>query len=676
MNKRNLSKTGSLLVFRKWKNKGYAVFNSLNRVVKIAVLAVAYSIVTNPLSGFTQQIPGDTVLSGEELDEVVISADRIGLQTDESMRVVQVITREEIASLPVQHIAELIETISNADVRQRGPNGVQADIGIRGGSFNQTLILLNGVKINDPQTGHHNLNLPVELRDITRVEILEGPGARLYGGNAYSGAINFVTEPGKKSEAVFTAVAGENKYFDSGVSLRLPKNKSAHFFSVSKSYCDGYIDNTDFSKKNIFYHGKFNKLSLQTGYNASKFGATTFYSAKYPEQYEETSTYFASLKYKGGRKIIYSPVVYWRGHQDYYTLFRKTPEYYRNDHFTNVLGAEINARVFSAIGRTAFGAEIRYESILSTALGEEYGDSIRVFGAKDRYYNKKAERLNASVFVDHLYKGSNYSISGGGLLFFFENYFGFFPGLEAYIPVIKPFGIFAGVNKAFRLPTFTELYYPGLTNVGNPILKPEECITYEIGVKTQKENFQIKTAAFYRQGHNTIDWVREPENHLWESSNITELNTFGAEIIGSIKIYRLLNEFSRIRDLSFTYCYIDANSSSGQFISKYAMDYLRHKLSFSTVISLPLQLYTSISVIYSNRMGSYTDKDLNEIDYLPATLVDYKITRDINNLRLFIEVANLLNIKHTDIGAIPLPGRWVKIGLVYRNELRKRTNNH
>lgn len=662
MNKRKLSKTGSLLVFRKWKNKGYAAFNSLNKVVKIAVLAISYSIVINPLTGFTQQLPGDTVLSGEKLGEVVISADRLSLLAEESMRVVQVISREDIADLPVQHIAELIEAISNADVRQRGPNGVQADIGIRGGSFNQTLILLNGIKMNDPQTGHHNLNLPIELRDIIRVEILEGPGARLYGGNAFSGAINFVTEAGEKTETELTLIGGENGYFDSGLSLRHPSHKGGHFISFSRKSCNGYIDNTDFSATNLFYHGKFAGFELQTGTNSRKFGATTFYSAQYPEQYEETSSYFASVKYSGGKKIRISPAVYWRGHQDYYTLFRKTPEYYQNDHFTNVLGLDVNGRFFSEYGRTAFGLETRYESILSTALGKEFGDSIRVYGSDNRFFDKQIQRQNASFYVDHFYKTKSISISTGGLFYFSELYSNFFPGMEVLVPINKHFSLFAGLNKAFRLPTFTELYYPGLTNIGNSELKPEESFTIETGIKTKTEVVSIKTAVFYREGTNIIDWIRKPEESLWESSNITELNTFGGEIIAKIKPHSTGKKNERFKNITLSYCYLDATKTSGDYISKYALDYLKHKLGITTIIQIPFKVIASISINYQDREGGYTDFNLQEIEYSPVYVVNIKISRSIKNFDVFVEATNLFDSQYTDIGAIPLPGRWIRGG--------------
>ena len=127
---------------------------------------------------------------------------------------VSVIPREEIEYAPVTSIQELLEYVAGVDVRQRGAEGVQADISIRGGTFDQTLILLNGVNITDPQTGHHNLNLPVSINQIERIEILEGPAARVYGPNAFSGAINIVTRQPDKTSWKLAIEGGSFGYFD------------------------------------------------------------------------------------------------------------------------------------------------------------------------------------------------------------------------------------------------------------------------------------------------------------------------------------------------------------------------------------------------------------------------------------------------------------------------------
>ena len=187
-----------LSYFRKWTRQSYSIFNSIKKECVISSLLVAYLLVATPQNSFAQ---ADTVLvnNNRKLDEVVVSAQRASVTYSQMARVVTIMDKEAIESAPVQSLQDLLEYVLNVDVRQRGNHGVQADVSIRGGSFDQTMILLDGVNITDPQTGHLSLNLPVDIESIERVEVLQGPGARVYGPNAFSGAINFITGTGNKN---------------------------------------------------------------------------------------------------------------------------------------------------------------------------------------------------------------------------------------------------------------------------------------------------------------------------------------------------------------------------------------------------------------------------------------------------------------------------------------------
>ena len=118
------------------------------------------------------------------IENVVIQQNRLNLPLTEQSRFIEVIDKEEIQSLPVNNIPELLQFTGAVDIRRRGVNGVQSDAGIRGSTFNQILVLINGVRMSDPQTGHHMMNLPVALEDIKRIEIIKGPAARIFGMNA------------------------------------------------------------------------------------------------------------------------------------------------------------------------------------------------------------------------------------------------------------------------------------------------------------------------------------------------------------------------------------------------------------------------------------------------------------------------------------------------------------
>ena len=345
-----------MFTFKRWGRKSYSLFSVLKKPVRIGVLLAVYTTVTEPEIGFAQT---DTTKVSMEynLDEVKVSAQRTPVAFSQVARIISVVSREEIEAAPVQSIQELLEYALSVDVRQRGVHGVQADISVRGGSFDQTLILLNGINISDPQTGHYSLDLPVSLKSIQRIEILEGPAARVFGPNAFSGAINIITSSFDKTNLKFDLGIGQHLLTDANVSGNVNSGSFHQFMAFNRMSSDGYIDNTDFKTWNAFYQTKLETkpgiLDFQIGRTNKAFGANSFYSAAYPNQFEETKTTFASVKFETGTKFHVSPSVYWRRHQDRFELFRDSPpDWYKghNYHLTDVFGSNLNAWFPSRFG--------------------------------------------------------------------------------------------------------------------------------------------------------------------------------------------------------------------------------------------------------------------------------------------------------------------------------------
>jgi len=140
----------------------------------------------------------------QELEEVVVSSSRIDLPLSENSRTIKVIQAQEIQKSSATSLADLLQRVAGIDVRRRGAQGMQADLYIRGGSFDQTLLLIDGIKVDDPQTGHHTLNIALPLELIERIEIIKGPAARVFGQNAFTGAINIVTKKKLEGKGVAT----------------------------------------------------------------------------------------------------------------------------------------------------------------------------------------------------------------------------------------------------------------------------------------------------------------------------------------------------------------------------------------------------------------------------------------------------------------------------------------
>ncbi len=610
----------------------------------------------------------DTIL----LNETEVLSTRIpGLYTETS-RVIQIITKAEIEKAPVQSLQELLEYAMNIDVRQRGDFGVQADISIRGGSFEQTLILLNGIKMNDPQTGHHSMNLPVDLQDIDRIEILGGPGSRIFGANAFAGAINIITASKKENRLKISLMGGEHQLYGENASLSLTGKKLQHYLSVGKKGSAGYMKNTDFNISNIFYQTAYDiknsRITTQFGYNDKQFGANSFYSAKYPDQFEQTRVFFANAGFQILKNYKFTSNIYYRRHQDRFELFRDNPPAWyttHNYHLTQTYGAETNFSFNSSFGKTAIGAEFRSENILSNVLGLPMKDTLDVPFESKGVFTKSKHRENIGLFIEQAYTLKKFSVSAG----MFSNWNTQFnwninAGLDASFDITHNIKWFVTVNQSMRLPTFTDLYYVGPTNLGNIDLKPEEAISYETGFKYFSAAINGHIAVFRRDGKNLIDWVKPEGATKWESRNITRVISNGLEISAKINLNQVINKHFFINSINLSYSYLDLEKTSELYVSYYALDYLRNKF----IATLNHRIYKNIkgswTFCYQERKGTYTDiSSGNETPYDAFVTVDTRITYEQKNWNVYVEAANLLDVQYQDIGNILMPGRWLRTGL-------------
>ena len=368
MNQKSLVRQANhVATFRKFGRKGYSIFQSLHKVVRIGCLSVCYLLFAIPANAERNMIIAghDTINTMKDIavEEVVVSAQRAPVAFSQVARIVKVIGKEEIQSAPVQSLQDLLRYALDVDIRQRGGLGVQSDISMRGSSFDQVLILLNGININDPQTGHHSLNLPVSFDAIDRIEILEGPASRIFGPDAFSGAINIITGTSDRSNVKIRLSHGQNGYYDAGLSGTFISGKVTNFVSFDHRTSDGYIKNTDFKLTDAFYQGKLTtkagNLDWQLGHTERGFGANSFYTPAFPDQYEHVKTTFASIKLETGHKLHFTPSVYWRRNQDHFELFRYPeliPSWYTTDnyHLTDVYGTNLNAWFTSSFGKTAY----------------------------------------------------------------------------------------------------------------------------------------------------------------------------------------------------------------------------------------------------------------------------------------------------------------------------------
>lgn len=572
-------------------------------------------------------------------EEVVVTARKLPALLSEITRSVTVIDRSEIESIPVHSVQDLLEYALGVDLRQRGPLGVQADASIRGGTFEQALILIDGIKVSDPQTGHHNLNLPLTPEDVERVEVLKGSGSRLYGPNAFTGIINIITRKERHKYVSLGAIAGDHEFAEGHTSLSFPVAASSHRISLGKKKSEGYRPNTDFDTFTISWSSALQvasgEINFFAGHVDKEFGANSFYSDRFPNQWEHTKTTFlhagAHLKKNG---VTFSPRAYWRINKDDFVLDRERPEWYRNFHTTNTTGLEFQLSFTSKFGRTAFGGEVGKEWIESTGLGSH-------------------SRTKGGIFFEHQVAPVRHFVVIAGAFAYRYSDWGWriWPGLEFGLRLSEETRLYASLSRSFRVPTYTELYYSDPANKGNPGLKPEEAMEYEIGTHTRRETIEWNISLFRRKGKNLIDWVRPEKAYPWEAHNITRLNTNGVEM--KVRIWpEKLWDHSPVSRIQASYAFLDSKRKVTDLDSKYVLDYLKNQFLLDVEHNLLLSLKQDWRIRYEKRQG-----------YREHILVDTRIFWRSRALEFFLEVTNLFDVQYTEIGIIPMPGRWVMGGI-------------
>ncbi len=665
--------------FKQWRGNNYAVFNSMHKVLRIGTLLAVYF----SLFGFKQtlaQVDTTSLNKKISLEEVEVSARRAPAVYSEVGRVLHIISKKEIESLPVYSVQDLLRYAMNVDVRQRGPLGIQADVSIRGGSFDQVMILFNGINVTDPQTGHLSLNLPVSMQSIERVEILEGPGARVYGPGAFSGAINFVTGSKTKDNVTVNAMGGQHGLYNFAANTTISTGKLKSYAAADISSSDGYIENTDFKNHSLFYQGQYDfgyeKLDFQLGHNNKAFGANAFYTPKYPNQFEQNKTTFASLKLTSGKKVKVTPAIYWRRHHDRFELFRNNPASWyggHNYHMTDVFGGNLNMVIPWKFGKTSVGGEVRSENIWSNNIGYDMENTLPVPGEGDAVFTKSYSRANSSVFLEHMYTTGRFSMSAGVLMNWnsaLDYKFRFFPGVDVSYWITDEFKAFASLNKSLRMPTFTDLFYTGPTNIGNPDLKPEEALTYEGGLKYSKQWLSSQASVFYREANNLIDWGRLEGEEKYKTRNLSQMNSVGFTFQGRIDFESLLNQ-DHLRGFTFGYSMIDQDKDNlPGYESVYVLDYLKTKVNLGLDLRLISKLNAVINVNYQDRNGAYnkyipTDDGYIEVptDYKPFWLTDLRLQWTEQNYKIYVDANNLFDTTYYDLGNVPQPGLWLKAGV-------------
>jgi vitamin B12 transporter len=600
----------------------------------------------------TAQINGDS--SSIKIDEVIIQANRLQLPVSENSNTVNIITRQQLENNPVHSVAEALQNVAGLDIRQRGVHGIQADVSLRGGTFDQVLILINGVKMADPQTGHHALNIPLNMDNIERIEILKGPAARIYGANAFAGAINIVTRTPDKAFVNINLEGGQNSLGAISISAALPKGDFNQYFSVGRQFSDGYRFNSDYDISNYLYQAEYKidatqKLDVMGTFTDREFGANRFYGGTsdfWKNQYEEIQTSLFNIGHqKVTDKFAIKTRFNWRRNQDEYLLIRDEPNFYRNLHISNVLTLESHANFHSELGTTGVGVELSSVYLRSNNLGKRDHQIATLF------LEHRASFLNNKIDLTPGIAISQYSNFGARL----------FQGIDLGYKISKGVKLFGNMGYTWRIPTFTDLFYEDAGNMGNDKLEPESALSYEFGVKYDANGVRANLSWFLRDGTDLIDWTKAADTLKWQPNNISNLAMMGIDASIDFNPTARFGKDFFLKNIRLGYTFIDAEVPQNIVgISRYVLENLNHQFTARIDYRIGGKLFHNISY-------KYIDRETMD-DY---SLIDTKFYWKADNYSIYLAANNLLDVEYFETNLVQMPGTWIYGGVKIRLDYSK-----
>jgi vitamin B12 transporter len=553
-------------------------------------------------------------------------------------RSIEVIDRARIEALPARSVLDVVARALGVDLQARSP--AQADLAIRGAGFEQVLVMVDGVPVNDDQTGHFHLDLAVPLDAVERIEVLRGPASALYGSAAVGGVVNIVTRAGGR-ELTARAQGGSFGAAAVGVAAGLQRTGTSARVSADWDRADGHRPGTDHdiiqARAAVDHDLAGGSLRAHAGWAARDFGANAFYAPF--DSYEETRALTASLGWLSApATLTLEPRVSFRQHEDDFILVRDNPALYRNEHRSRQTAGELVARWAppAARVRVAAGTEAAVSTLASNALGDRREDRLALFGEVAAGDAAGALLTTGLRFDRHSTFGSHLS-----------------PSIAAGIRVAPRLRLRASAGSGFRAPSWTDRYYADPANIGNPDLDAETFWTAELGARlTAATAVQLDVSAFVRHATGMIDWARPagaPESEPWRTMNVERARFTGLEsslttVAGPVGV-TLRGSLLSVR----------AETDEG-LTSKYALRPLTRTLAIEA--AAPIAAGFAIAgrgALYRRAGGDGWH------------LVDARVSRDTGRLQLFLDMTNPTGAKYADVSDRPAAGRaWGLGGRVRR----------
>ena len=618
------------------------------------------------------------------LDQVLVSASRIQSKKFESGKNITVISQKEIAQLPVNSVDELLQYVGGVNINNRGGFGVQSDIGMRGSTFSQVLVLVDNQRINDPLTAHFNNYLPIPMSEVHHIEIIRGSASASFGADAVGGIIHVKT---KTYQALFNKQefasssgnvgVGDHNLSLMDVSMHEQRKKFGFSAAVKSSESDGeQLLNPNFTNaklgdslhRNFFdlktytaavtYRGDKLKFYARGGSDFREFAAKHFYTTStYDESIEKVSSYWTqtALIYDQDNSRTELNASYRNGKDS----FAFNPLFTPNEHTTQRINATLSqTRQFGSVNIN-YGFQTDWQDIISTDRGDHQITSNAAFILAQKTINQL--HLNGGLRLENSEKIGTQLV----------------PQLNASYKIDK-LVLRSSLGRSIRQADFTErftsykLNNPSAgRNVGNPDLEAESSYNFDLGADVYlTENFQFSNTLFFRQSSNLIDYtftnsidinnlinLIDSTNYLY-AQNISESTTWGNEF--GLKYTKAIRNGRIGATLNYTYL---KTSTPDSVISKYIANHPIHNINGSLNIR-----YGGFGL---NIGGAMITRNAEAVEAINAeikdqyAIVNLKLSYTVNNFpaSVYLDVRNALDTRYQEILGSQMPGRWIMGGI-------------
>lgn len=580
------------------------------------------------------------------LDKIVVTPSKMSQISNDSSQTVDVIGSKEIELQGTEQLSDVLTDITSANISNYGGPGGTQHLRMRGSTSAQVLIMVDGLPINNPRDGEADLStIPVD--NIDRIEVVHGPASSAYGSSAMGGAVNIITKnppgEGKKIEAI-TKFGTYRTYLEQ-ISAGGRLGPLGCIITAGYESSAGFRTNTEFNSKNAnakfnYDLNSWNSLKLNSSFFKSKAGTPGPITSPDPDDKQTTLNNTTDIKWD------FNPDQTTSISSRFYNIYDRL-QFNENEtesffdtagiatHTTKVTGGEIQLnKKFASIYEAVLGVNYVSNTNNSTSSGKhKYSVNAGYIENKLNLLEQLTLNLNGRV-DDYSNFGTQFNPSAG------------------IVYKINELNRLRGsIGRSFRAPTFNDLYWPdeGWAK-GNPNLKPEKGITYEIGYDTDINKYISGGITYYRNVYsNLINWAEVSD--VW-----TPLNVDSA-IIDGIELENTLS-FTDNFSINAKYTFLHALDKKTH---KFLIYQPENKIDCALKYKFPHNLLVEIKGQFTGtRYADTQNSSKVKSFYTMGINVSKKIG---NNFTYLLSINNMLNKKYQVMQDYPMPGFSITGGI-------------